>query len=144
MRISDWSSDVCSSDLLTGCPHATVKGSTSAGCSTIVPSRSSSSAPSLIVAGAGRAESAAHNTPKNRSIAIRTSASLIPTSSFQAPRTSFTASILRVATSFLPPRSEEHTSELQPLMRISYAVFCLKKKHYITNDSRAYDHQDET
>src|SRR3546814_5330051 len=27
-----------------------------------------------------------------------------------------------------PPRSEEHTSELQSLMRISYAVFCLKKK----------------
>src|SRR3546814_1846285 len=27
-------------------------------------------------------------------------------------------------------RSEEHTSELQSLMRISYAVFCLKKKHY--------------
>src|SRR3546814_1785947 len=29
-------------------------------------------------------------------------------------------------------RSEEHTSELQSLMRISYAVFCLKKKHKIT------------
>src|SRR3546814_5817234 len=28
-------------------------------------------------------------------------------------------------------RSEEHTSELQSLMRISYAVFCLKKKHHI-------------
>src|SRR3546814_3485650 len=28
-----------------------------------------------------------------------------------------------------PWRSEEHTSELQSLMRISYAVFCLKKKH---------------
>src|SRR3546814_2198336 len=28
----------------------------------------------------------------------------------------------------LPLRSEEHTSELQSLMRISYAVFCLKKK----------------
>src|SRR3546814_8540767 len=27
-----------------------------------------------------------------------------------------------------PPRSEEHTSELQSLMRISYAVFCLKQK----------------
>src|SRR3546814_10693449 len=27
-------------------------------------------------------------------------------------------------------RSEEHTSELQSLMRISYAVFCLKKKRY--------------
>src|SRR3546814_9019574 len=29
-------------------------------------------------------------------------------------------------------RSEEHTSELQSLMRISYAVFCLKKKNKIT------------
>src|SRR3546814_10076013 len=29
-------------------------------------------------------------------------------------------------------RSEEHTSELQSLMRISYAVFCLKKKRYYT------------
>src|SRR3546814_4121561 len=29
----------------------------------------------------------------------------------------------------LESRSEEHTSELQSLMRISYAVFCLKKKH---------------
>src|SRR3546814_7721862 len=28
-----------------------------------------------------------------------------------------------------PGRSEEHTSELQSLMRISYAVFCLKKKN---------------
>src|SRR3546814_7104804 len=30
----------------------------------------------------------------------------------------------------LQPRSEEHTSELQSLMRISYAVFCLKKKKH--------------
>src|SRR3546814_1816775 len=30
------------------------------------------------------------------------------------------------------PRSEEHTSELQSLMRISYAVFCLKKKKLTT------------
>src|SRR3546814_1796399 len=30
-------------------------------------------------------------------------------------------------------RSEEHTSELQSLMRISYAVFCLKKKHKTDN-----------
>src|SRR3546814_6184080 len=29
----------------------------------------------------------------------------------------------------VPTRSEEHTSELQSLMRISYAVFCLKKKN---------------
>src|SRR3546814_5467855 len=31
-------------------------------------------------------------------------------------------------------RSEEHTSELQSLMRISYAVFCLKKKNNKTKD----------
>src|SRR3546814_3311478 len=32
-----------------------------------------------------------------------------------------------------PTRSEEHTSELQSLMRISYAVFCLKKKKCYKN-----------
>src|SRR3546814_3100619 len=37
----------------------------------------------------------------------------------------------------LEPRSEEHTSELQSLMRISYAVFCLKKKK---NDKRTEQH----
>src|SRR3546814_3414259 len=45
--------------------------------------------------------------PKRRSIGLR------PKRSARAPKTG---------------RSEEHTSELQSLMRISYAVFCLKKK----------------
>src|SRR3546814_10383334 len=39
-------------------------------------------------------------------------------------------------------RSEEHTSELQSLMRISYAVFCLKKKKkdiYRTNQRKTYN-----
>src|SRR3546814_1504157 len=35
-----------------------------------------------------------------------------------------------------PGRSEEHTSELQSLMRISYAVFCLKKKNKYTITTR--------
>src|SRR3546814_13165917 len=35
---------------------------------------------------------------------------------------------MRFSASQAPSRSEEHTSELQSLMRISYAVFCLKKK----------------
>src|SRR3546814_6579053 len=34
-----------------------------------------------------------------------------------------------------PSRSEEHTSELQSLMRISYAVFCLKKKTATTHNT---------
>src|SRR3546814_3113321 len=35
-------------------------------------------------------------------------------------------------------RSEEHTSELQSLMRISYAVFCLKKKNILTTHPTLY------
>src|SRR3546814_17732571 len=44
-----------------------------------------------------------------------------------------------------PPRSEEHTSELQSLMRISYAVFCLKKKNkymrHTDNHTRIMHHR---
>src|SRR3546814_1036187 len=39
--------------------------------------------------------------------------------------------LLRLDQVAAPDRSEEHTSELQSLMRISYAVFCLKKKKII-------------
>src|SRR3546814_5758398 len=41
-------------------------------------------------------------------------------------------------------RSEEHTSELQSLMRISYAVFCLKKKKKIKNTNRTTQHKTST
>src|SRR3546814_3420389 len=87
MRISDWSSDVCSSDLV-GCQ--TQPGD---GC-----------ARPLAPAG--------HCPPSSRACGWRGSGREQPTSS-QWGRTA---------------RSEEHTSELQSLMRISYAVFCLKKK----------------
>src|SRR3546814_8905845 len=53
-----------------------------------------------------------------------------------ARRTHHTALWARIGASCTEPRprSEEHTSELQSLMRISYAVFCLKKKtHHSTN-----------
>src|SRR3546814_3900144 len=41
-------------------------------------------------------------------------------------------------------RSEEHTSELQSLMRISYAVFCLKKKTKITTMNNKQTNQNKT
>src|SRR3546814_4037984 len=41
-----------------------------------------------------------------------------------------TGHLVRPAFSITSPRSEEHTSELQALMRISYAVFCLTNKTY--------------
>src|SRR3546814_4713444 len=51
------------------------------------------------------------------------------------PRTVVLAALTTITSSPSPPssvRSEEHTSELQSLMRISYAVFCLKKKTHNT------------
>src|SRR3546814_9845175 len=54
-----------------------------------------------------------------------------------------TASRRPIPTYVLPccARSEEHTSELQSLMRISYAVFCLKKKKQPNNQKRSHhDH----
>src|SRR3546814_3924570 len=41
-------------------------------------------------------------------------------------------------------RSEEHTSELQSLMRISYAVFCLKKKKQLTINNTPPENQPRT
>src|SRR3546814_6474403 len=46
----------------------------------------------------------------------------------------FQCQACRHQTSLIAGRSEEHTSELQSLMRISYAVFCLKKKTINTHD----------
>src|SRR3546814_9287570 len=43
--------------------------------------------------------------------------------------------IVRMMTPPTELRSEEHTSELQSLMRISYAVFCLKKKNTIKHNN---------
>src|SRR3546814_5053457 len=83
MRISDWSSDVCSSDL---------SGTSSLGSPRTRTSRRSAAS-----------RSRRRSRPHRR----------------RAP-----AGWRRVRLR----RSEEHTSELQSLMRISYAVFCLKKK----------------
>src|SRR3546814_1024756 len=54
-----------------------------------------------------------------------------------APGRSFAKKLERISTI----RSEEHTSELQSLMRISYAVFCLKKKN---KENKTYIHQLRT
>src|SRR3546814_6254516 len=67
------------------------------------------------------------------------------------PTASISRSTLRMAVSILSSgfnietRSEEHTSELQSLMLISYAVFCLKKQKYILiiSTSIIYICQDE-
>src|SRR3546814_1445709 len=58
---------------------------------------------------------------RSRSRSARATCTMSPRAA--SPRTGSTSSV-----SVTVRRSEEHTSELQSLMRISYAVFCLKKK----------------
>src|SRR3546814_1341356 len=81
------------------------------------------------------------HSPRSRKVRAIASRHGIPT--HNAARTSSAASwpstcIAEARMSITPKllvRSEEHTSELQPLMRISYAVFCLKqKKKHTTHD----------
>src|SRR3546814_5423391 len=83
--------------------------------------------------GRGRADDGSHGQADPPASADRLQGDRQPRSSGTAddatssPRTAETAP--RAACSYvLAWRSEEHTSELQSLMRISYAVFCLKKK----------------
>src|SRR3546814_3948361 len=105
MRISDWSSDVCSSDLRWQCRAR--RAGMSCHC--------------------GRRYGCAAQEPP-APWARPAARDPAPGFAIFHPRTARSPG--SAAT-----RSEEHTSELQSLMRISYAVFCLtKKKHTTTNE----------
>src|SRR3546814_5175903 len=112
MRISDWSSDVCSSDL-SGWVIFTSVPSTS----TVIESLMR---PRIASDGGGLGPRWAHLTgPPPRHPPMAPSLRDIPGANQPRKRFASNRDVFR---------SEEHTSELQSLMRISYAVFCLKKK----------------
>src|SRR3546814_8037407 len=127
MRISDWSSDVCSSDLAKAsgaqrfCMGAAWRSPTARQVDAIVDMVAAVKAMGLetcVTLGMlkeGQAERLRDAGLDYYNHNLDTSpefyGSIISTRSYQ-------------------DRSEEHTSELQSLMRISYAVFCLKKKKY--------------
>src|SRR3546814_9410723 len=116
MRISDWSSDVCSSDLRTA-SLAARDSIRSARLSRASARRGSD------VGGAGAGVLA------DSAVALTSlSSSARNNAANNSCRTSLIPGMARLASCTLA-RSEEHTSELQSLMRISYAVFCLKKKN---------------
>src|SRR3546814_5222463 len=116
MRISDWSSDVCSSDLRSLGEHdARLPGDVRR--QEQVFQRLAGFFGGLVVDQLGKLEVGAHIGPVGH----------------RAVDMAEMALQRRQAGAVAPPdepreRSEEHTSELQSLMRISYAVFCLKKK----------------
>src|SRR3546814_7896498 len=105
MRISDWSSDVCSSDLL---PPSSSVTSYLSGLPAVV-------------------RTAAIRVPGCAAVMRASAASIAVRSVGTCGAETVASSSSQLNTSNM--RSEEHTSELQSLMRISYAVFCLKKKN---------------
>src|SRR3546814_9343214 len=108
MRISDWSSDVCSSDLIRGGRHAEGRGGIAGHAGQVRESHR---------------DGVAHVRTHEVVLGLGSSGGTI-----EQGRT-VEAGGLRDGGDFRPQflRSEEHTSELQSLMRISYAVFCLNK-----------------
>src|SRR3546814_10600978 len=128
MRISDWSSDVCSSDLF----PVLVRGRHE---NDYMPEYRNQSH-ECNVRGAGNPRAANVFSPQIRKPRRPAPPWLPPQPENPWPASSSTscARSTPTAPSASPTpvstwrRSEEHTSELQSLMRISYAVFCLKKK----------------
>src|SRR3546814_6838823 len=128
MRISDWSSDVCSSDLVrTGEIHALV-GENGAGKSTLMKVLSGvyphgTFDGQIMFDGVEERFSGIHDSERQGIIIIHQELALVPLLSI-AENIFLGNEVSRYG---IIDRSEEHTSELQSLMRISYAVFCLKK-----------------
>src|SRR3546814_10471061 len=117
MRISDWSSDVCPSDLA---------GSDGGGCSITLPfDNLDPHGQPLVVDRHAIILPFARRRPIVGMLVIGVAADLVRGALIHALR--FHAVEQRLGLG-IAKRSEEHTSELQSLMRISYAVFCLKKK----------------
>src|SRR3546814_6621306 len=119
MRISDWSSDVCSSDLSdNGDPIVKLPAGI-----TVISGQPGQSR--NLVPGGGEASSTPSDA--NCSSAVARGVSEIERVDDRGSAQADVPST-RNARTPIHCRSEEHTSELQSLMRISYAVFCLKKK----------------
>src|SRR3546814_6567448 len=122
MRISDWSSDVCSSDLKFAPIHRIGRALASGigrlrQIATLLPGSGQTltrhqQPASLLHLGVEPVDEGA-DARLRRDVAVERQPEAAPD---------------RLVGAHADQRSEEHTSELQSLMRISYAVFCLKKK----------------
>src|SRR3546814_8771840 len=115
MRISDWSSDVCSSDLNRPILIALDPGHGGEDPGAI--GRSGTREKDIVLSIARRLKKLIDSQPNMRAYLTRDNDYFVP---------------LHVR------RSEEHTSELQSLMRTSYAVFCLQKKKQNTSKANKY------
>src|SRR3546814_8704790 len=124
MRISDWSSDVCSSDLA----DQSADDRAAQEVDLAAPGRREGLRQAKAARGGGDLQVAVrrrhHVDEDGHAIETDERGDHLDATQ-QRPRAEGEAHVGRN----LGDRSEEHTSELQSLMRISYAVFCLKKKN---------------
>src|SRR3546814_9818523 len=135
MRISDWSSDVCSSDLGQAAKGAIALLAAAIALSLILPAGGASNLFLILV---GFAATAHFGLNWCRVMLLGPAGLPARGLGWHQPHWRFFGyGMLLFLVMMLSTRSEEHTSELQSLMRISYAVFCLKKKH--TNNSSTTD-----
>src|SRR3546814_3830767 len=120
MRISDWSSDVCSSDLLPNLSPRKHRGrNRDARTRTLDGSQGRRGAAAAMDCADAEGRALGGNCAYRH---------VLP------PSKPFALSLSKGCS-----RSEEHTYELQSLMRITYAVFCLKKKRDITTQTHDCD-----
>src|SRR3546814_6879755 len=124
MRFSGWSSDVCSSDL--GCTYGDFQFTVDAASDDFLD---------LGILSCYRPVAGTPDAAPRRSLDARDFSRLLALAHVEPGRafSEYAAFYLatngqRYASDEQQARSEEHTSELQSLMRTSYAVFCLKKK----------------
>src|SRR3546814_2386231 len=125
MRISDWSSDVCSSDLIEH--QRSLVTRPCAGYNLGVQTRL-------------RANNMSQNHCGNQAgfTVLASNRKNAPTRALRVIVDFPNESLLKILKLERLSRSEEHTYELQSLMRISYAVFCLKKKRHQQEHKRTY------
>src|SRR3546814_2433055 len=128
MRISDWSSDVCSSDLV-----GLALGRGACGALRPRPAEPPADAERAVQLQRGGGRRQRHGEPRRSAHGRRPGHAVRGRPRRRLPRRLRPGEPRSLALHdrdrpVRQSRSEEHTSELQSLMRISYAVFCLKKK----------------
>src|SRR3546814_3898997 len=135
MRISDWSSDVCSSDLgRCGNPSRPRRMTRPQSCAGSEPPVTlfigvESSLPNQTPVTSSAVKPMNQASRKSWLVPVLPAAARPGCAALPVPQTTAAAIMLPICA-----RSEEHTSELQSLMRISYAVFCLKQ-NITTNET---------
>src|SRR3546814_6687376 len=130
MRISDWSSDVCSSDLVRD--DSGIKDVAGLKGHTLASQKEGSTADTVlkgvVLKDAGLKPDDLSIMGVSPQVAVQSLVGKRVDAAFLFEPQARIAQLIAPVTQIYEVRSAEHTSELQSIMSLSYAVFCLKKK----------------